>query len=302
MRNLPVRRLFGGLALAALGLAALPAGADIIAGDGFNYIPLGASLNGANGGSVLPPGSVGWRTGWAGDAGATISPGLTYNYDGPPNIGIGNSVTLGVNAIPAGINRDLGNSSSASHVWMRMLYNPGLPLEESTSFVTPLQLGGLDGGFFNLTRQLDSNALNPFSLTMSGPPYATGIEDAFSANFNIGSGTHMLVFELIIDQNPGGNETLSMYLDPTAAGGLGTPITLNANILEGGDYLALFAADGNGDRIDELVLGTSLNNVIGQLNDPVTSVPEVSGTVMMAMVGFLGGGVVWYRRRQKAVA
>jgi len=301
VKTLSMRNLLGRLAFIAMGVSALPAGADIIAGDGFNYIPLGASLNGANGGSVLPPGSIGWSTGWSGDAGAIVSPGLTWNY-GPPNIGIGNSVTLGDNTTVASIDRNLGNSSSAGTVWMRMLYNPGSTVEESQSYVTPFQLSGADGGFINLTRQLDPNAGSPFSLTMSGAPYDTGTESAASLPFNIGGGTHMLVFALTVNQGVGADEMLSMYLDPTDAGGLGTPITLQANILEGGDYLAVFSASGNGDRIDELVLGASLNDVIGQLNDPVTSVPEVSGTVMMAMVGFLGGGVVWYRRRQKAVA
>ena len=68
------------------------------------------------------------------------------------------------------------------------------------------------------------------------------------------------------------------------------------------DYLALFSAYGYGDRIDELVVATGFNDVISQLNDPVTSVPEVSGPVMMLLATPLAVGAIWYRRRQNARA
>ncbi len=312
MITLPVRRLFGGLALAALGLAALPARADIIAGDGFNYIPSGANLDGANGGTVLPPTSVGWATPWSGDATAVVGSGLSYSgYT--PSLGIGNSVTLGANVgltliDPVGISRQLGDSSGAGNtLWMRMLYNPGVHVEESRNVATPFQLAAANNGFLNLQRDVGAGggALNEvYSLNMSG--YNSG-----STPFDFtgsGSGTtYMLLFRLDINQTDGQNETLSMWLNPTSLTAEGLPITptatVSANILQSGDdFLQLFSANGYGDTIDELVIGTTFADAIGQLTDPVTSVPEVSGTVMMAMVGFLGGGVVWYRRRQKAVA
>ena len=302
MKTQSMRALLGGLASIAIGVSALPAGASIIAADGFNYIPSGVSLVTANGGTPLPPATVGWSSAWAADAGATVGPGLTYNYNGIPNIGIGNSVTLGDSITTAGIDRSLGDSSSAGTIWMRMLYKPGSTVEESTTFTTPFELTGGDTGFINLTRQLDPNAVNPFSLTMSGPPYDTGTESAASVPFDISSSTtHMLLFQLTINQNTGEDETLSMWLDPTAAE-MGTPITLSANILEAGDYLALFSAAGYGDKIDEIVLGTSFNDVIGQLNDPVTAVPEVSAPVMMLIVSLPAIGVIWFRRRKPARA
>ena len=111
----------------------------------------------------------------------------------------------------------------------------------------------------------------------------------------------MLLFQLTINQSTGGDETLSMWLDPTATA-MGTPITLSANILEGGVYLALFSAVGYGDKIDEIVLGTSLDDVTGQLNDPVTAVPEVSAPTMMLIVSLPAIGVIWLRRRKPARA
>ena len=104
MKTQSMRALLGGLASIAIGVSALPAGASIIAADGFNYIPSGVSLVTANGGTPLPPATVGWSSAWAADAGATVGPGLTYNYNGIPNIGIGNSVTLGDSITTAGIN------------------------------------------------------------------------------------------------------------------------------------------------------------------------------------------------------
>ena len=307
MSNSFMHRLIGWLACMSLGLAALPAGASIIAEDAFNYIPLGFSLEGANGGG----GSPGWTAPWSADAAAMVSTGLTYpGYGG---LGLGNAVTLGAVASaaaidPVGISRTIGDSSSASTLWMRMLYSPGLQVEESPNTATPFQLASANNGYtLNLQRTVGAGGGTGdrvYSLNMSGLTEASSLAFDFTGS---GLGTYMLLFRLDINQAIGGSETLSMWLNPTAAeAGLGAPTaTVSENILEfmdGNDYLALFSADGYGDKINDLVIGTTFADAIGQLNDPVTSVPEVSGPVMMAMVGILGGGVVWYRRRQKAVA
>jgi len=272
----------------------------MIAEDAFNYMPLGYSLDGASGGS----GSPGWTIPWSADATATVSAGLTY-----PGYGLahGNAVTLGdVNTL-AGISRGIGNSSTATTVWMRMLYNPG-SLEESGNTATPFQLTGANSfSVLNVQRSVGDQS---YTLNMTGDGTLNGGILTDTAIFPLdGSGARMLLFELVINQATGQDETLSMWLNPTSLteGGLGpVTATISANILESvegfNDYLALFSAEGYGDQINNLVIGTTFADAIGQLNDPVTSVPEVSGTVMMAMVGFLGGGVVWYRRRQKAVA
>jgi hypothetical protein len=306
-----MRPLLGGLACIALGFASLPAGADIIAADGFNYTPEGAGLDGANGGSVLLPGAPGWTTSWSADANATVGVGLTYSgYDG---LGIGNGATLGDNYTAASISRGLGDSSSAGVVWMRMLYSPGAEVEQSANTATPFQLQAANSySVLNVRRSVVGGDLS-FSLNMTGDG-SWGGTDTASADFNLSeSATHMLLWKLTINQATDQNETLSMWLDPTATkeglitdGGLGDPNALiSANILQdsdGLDYLALFSASGFGDRIDEIVLGTTLGDAISQLNDPITSVPEVSGPVMMLLATPLAVGAIWYRRRQSARA
>ena len=314
MKTRRKRALLGGLALIAIGLSAMPSRADIIAADGFNYIPLGVSLDGANGGSVLPPGSVGWATPWSADATATVGAGLTYSgYT--PSLGIGNSVTLGADVgvtvtDPVTISRQLNDSSTAGNtVWMRMLYNQGVQIEESVNTATPFQLFAENNGLLNLQRTVGAGGGTGdevFSLNMTGDPVRGGTAAA-SAYFDMSSGTtHMLLFKLAINQAVNENETLSMWLDPTALteGALGTVYaSISANILEGGDdYLALFLAAGYGDRIDELVIGTTFGGAISQLNDPVTAVPEVSAPVMMLIVSLPAIGVIWLRRRKPARA
>jgi len=291
----------------SLGLAALPAGASIIAEDAFNYIPLGFSLDGANGGG----GSPGWTAPWSAGPATTVGTGLTYSGYG--GLGLGNAATLGVTATSADvdpgpmISRTIGDSSSANTVWMRMLYSPGAHVEESLNTATPFQLATVNNNYpLKFQRTVGAGeglGDEVFTLNMSGLTAASSLPFDFTGS---GLGTYMLLFKLDINQATDGLDTLSMWLNPTSLteGGLGaTTSTVSLNILQGGDdYLAIFSADGYGDMIDELVIGTTFADAIGQLNDPVTSVPEVSGPVMMAMVGFLGGGVVWYRRRQKAVA
>jgi len=306
MNILLKRNLLGGLTIIALGLATLPAGADIIAGDGFNYTPQDASLSGANGGSVSPPATspLGWITSWSADSTATVGVGLTYSGYG--GLGIGNSVTLGSVVSPADIGRGLGDSSSASVVWMRMLYNPGAQVALSVDTATPFQFSTAnDASFLNLQRTVGAvggDEDHIYALNMSGITGATS--DPFELT---GSGTRMLLFKLTIDQTTlYANETLSLWVNPTSVteDGLGgATVQISANILEGADdYLAAFSAAGFGDRIDELVLGTSLGDVIGQLNDPITSVPEASGPMMMLLATPLVIGAIWYRRRQSAWA
>jgi hypothetical protein len=304
MRRLLIRRLLGGLACIALGYATLPARATMIAEDAFNYIPLGYSLDTANGGG----GSPGWTTEWVNfDTYATVATGLTYSgYNAPNGLGWGSAATLGDLVNFATISRTIGDPGSVGEVWMRMLYSPGAQQEESGDTVTPFQLSTANNDhFLNLQRTVgaEGGALDRvFTLNMSGA-------NVDSAAFDMSLGTHMVLFKLDINQTSGQNETLSMWLDPTAlsAGDLGTAnATIYADIMEGGDdYLALFSATGYGDRIDELVLATGLtgfDDVISQLNDPVTSVPEVSGPVMMLLATPLAVGAIWYRRRQSARA
>jgi hypothetical protein len=312
MNRLLMRPLLGGLACIALGFASLPAGADIIAADGFNYTPEGAGLDGANGGSVLLPGAPGWTTSWSADANATVGVGLTYSgYDG---LGIGNGATLGDNYTAASISRGLGDSSSAGVVWMRMLYSPGAEVEQSANTATPFQLQAANSySVLNVQRSVVGGDLS-FSLNMTGDG-SWGGTDTASADFNVSeSATHMLLWKLTINQATDQNETLSMWLDPTSLTevGLGAAnATISANILQKTvdledpdttyyDYLALFSASGFGDRVDELVIGTTLGDAISQLNDPVTSVPEVSGPVMMLLASPLAVGAIWYRRRRNA--
>ena len=309
MKTRHKRALLGGLALIAIGLSALPSRADIIAADGFNYIPLGVSLDGANGGSVLPPGSDGWATPWSADATATVGAGLTYSgYT--PSLGIGNSVTLGAVVDkslhdPVAISRQLNDSSTAGNtVWMRMLYNQGAHVEESVNTATPFQLFANNNGnnYLDIERTVGAGGGvgdMAFTLNMSGV-------NADHATFDMGLGTHMLLFKLDIDQLTDQNETLSMWLDPTTTTEPLEPTataSISANILEGGDdFLALFSAAGYGDRIDELVIGTTFGGAISQLNDPVTAVPEVSAPVMMLIVSLPAIGVIWLRRRKPARA
>ena len=274
-----MRRLLGGVVLIAIGIAILPfgfatpAGADIIAADGFNYIPIGASLDGANGGAG--PSAPGWVGSWSADATATVGAGLTYSGYG--GLGIGNSVTLGDVNATAGISRSIGDSSAAGNtVWMRMLYRPGEEVEASLDSATPFQLMGANSAsVFNVQRSLIGGALS-FSMNMTGDGSWGGTATA-STNFSLTEvATHMLLFKLVINQATDQNETLSLWLDPTATTevALGAAdATISANILEGGDdYLALFWADGYGDRIDEIVLATSLTGAISQLNHNLATV------------------------------
>jgi hypothetical protein len=307
MKDLLIGRLLGGLASIALCFASLPAEAGMIAGDGFNYVPSGTGLDGANGGSVVP-GAPGWTFSWSADATARVGAGLTYSAYG--GLGIGNGATLGDIDTSASISRGLGDSSSSSTVWMRMLYNPGAEVEESINTATPFQLQAANSAsVLNVQRTVGAGGGTgdeSFTLNMTGDGTWGGTVTDTATFDLIGSGTHMLLWKLTIDQSLDHNETLSMWLDPTATteGGLGGAYrTVIANILEGGDdYFALFSASGLGDRIDELVIGTSLDEAISPLNDPVTAVPEPSASVIMLMVGLPAVGVAWYRRRQSARA
>jgi len=292
MKPFHSNRLLGGLAGIALALTTLPAGADIIAADAFNYTPSGASLDGANGGS----GSPGWTGPWSADATATVGTGLPYGGYG--GLGLGNGATLAGVTIPPGnaLTRGIGDSSAVvgNEVWMRVLYSPGSQVEHSPATATPFQLFTASGGFLNLQRTVGAEGEGDpiFALNMSGA-------NAGSATFDLsGSGTRMLLWKLSINQSAGANEILSMWVNPTAIteAGLGTPFaSVSANILQGGDdYLSLFSADGLGDRINDLVIGTKLSDV--------TAVPEASGPMMMLLVSLLATGVIWYRWRQTVSA
>ena len=270
----------------------------MLAEDAFNYIPLGASLDGANGGS----GSPGWAGAWSADPTATVGTGLTYaRYGG---LGLGNAATLGVVASaaaidPAGISRTLGDSSLAGNtLWMRMLYRPGAQVESSVNTATPFQLATANAGnFLNLQRTVgaEGGTLNEvFSLNMSGEINA----DSFLFDFT-GSGTHMLLFKLVINQATNENETLSLWLDPTATteGGLGTATaTVSADILEaelGDDYLSLFTANGYGDQINDFVIATTFADAISRLTDPVTAVPTTTTLISSASSTNYGASVTF---------
>ncbi|MEI6394549.1 MAG: hypothetical protein WCT12_26010, partial [Verrucomicrobiota bacterium] len=218
MKVFLMRRLLDGVVFIVLGLATLPlglatpAGANIIAADGFNYNPIGTNLDGANGGTVAS--APGWVVPWSADATATVGVGLTYSGYG--GLGIGNSVTLGDTNATAGISRSLGDSSAAGNtVWMRILYRPGAEVEESTDSATPFQLTGANSvSVLNVQRSLIGRALS-FSLNMTGDGTWGGIVTD-SADFNLSeTSTHMLLFKLVINQATDQNETLSLWLDPT---------------------------------------------------------------------------------------
>jgi hypothetical protein len=285
----------------SLGFAALPAGASIIAEDAFNYIPLGFSLDTANGGSGWTDPYTLQGVPWSAAQNATVGAGLTTTHYG--GLGIGNSATLGNSTTLADMGRVIGAPAApVSEMWMRMLYSSGAAELESsaTAFPFTLTTSSGDGYSIGLTHTLDApSGAFTLSMTVDG--------SSLTANFDIGEGTHMLLWNLA---NVEGVDKLSLWLDPSAidpgdlVGTAIASVSLNGlNVLgAGGEYFADFHATGYGDMIDELVIGTTFADAIGQLNDPVTSVPEVSGPVMMAMVGLLGGGVVWYRRRHKAAA
>ena len=289
------------VAVAVAGLWTSTVRADIIAEDAFNYIPLNASLDGANGGS-------GWATPHSAVDPATVAPGLTY---APYNIGIGNtsqSALLGsFDAGNGGLFRDIANHTMPTDYWIRALYNPGANDAVGGTTVTPFGFLGWNSGSFSLGRV--ESASGPFSMELGMTAVANGGEVDPAVDFTLAAGIHMLLWHLHIDTTSQGPEELTMWLDPSGGIGGAGPTAwgqtffMEGDILNGNsDSLATFTSNGVGDSINQLVIGTTFADAIGQLNDPVTSVPEVSGPVMMAMVGLLGGGVVWYRRRQKAVA
>ena len=314
-----MRTLLGGLAVIALGVSILPAGADIIAGDGFNYIPVGASLDGANGGSVAsvgppPTAPLGWNTTWSAGSTATVGPGLSYSR-GTLNIaGIGNSVTLGDSSstVEGGLVIQRGLASvpitGISDIWMRMLYVPGPVIGSSSDSAMPFDLFTAEGSEISLTRTLNMELeTSAFTLSISDPNRSASTGD-FPLD-GLPGATYMFLWKLHVDPTataPTSTSTLSMWLNPATAieAELGTPlVSISANYLASGDNLANFAASGFGDRIDELVIGTTFGDaIISQLNDPVTAVPEVSAPVMMLIVSLPAIGVIWLRRRKPARA
>ena len=299
---------FGLLAVITAGLCASTVRADIIAGDAFNYTPVGASLAGANGGS---PSSAGWDGPNVALFGSvTVAAGL--NYTTPYGIGLGNSALVGTDSSSGQLSRDIAAHTMPTDYWIRALYNPGANNLAGETTLTPFQFQGINGGGFSVDHApsaLDGSSSMFLNIQPMNAPEVDPGEPTAPVAFPLTPGTHILLWHINVDPAAGANDELRMWLDPTAltVGALGT----SSFIMEGdflgnsegySDFLAAFSSLGAGDIIDELVIGSSFADAISQLSDPVTSVPEVSGPVMMAMVGLLGGGVVWYRRRQKAVA
>ena len=289
------------LAVTAAGLWASPVRADIIAEDAFNYIPTGASLGGAAGGT-------GWYSANIATDPATVTAGLPY---APYSIGLGNGARVGNDLSDGGLSRGIATHTAPATYWIRALYSVGTTGPTPNDTVTPFLFQGINstvGGYFSLDR-LEGASVNNMMLNMTPADGSLATDPDPSYNFTLSPGTHMLLWKLSVNQTLNARDQLEMWVDPTALLGNNLPEP-NADMMgdilgnDGSydDFLGNFYSTGAGDIIDELVIGSSFADAISQLSDPVTSVPEVSGPVMMAMVGFLGGGVVWYRRRQKAVA
>ena len=296
---------FGLLAVITAGLCASTVRADIIAGDAFNYTPVGASLAGANGGS---PSSAGWDGPNVALFGSvTVAAGL--NYTTPYGIGLGNSALVGTDSSSGQLSRDIAAHTMPTDYWIRALYSPGANDMAGETTVTPFSFQGITGGSFSVSRSPTAPG-DPSSMFLNIEPVLTTIEGdpptSSQQAFSLDAGTHMLLWHVQINPAEGVEDELQMWLDPTSTL---EPASIN---MEGdifgysgldSDFLSNFTSFGAGDNIDELVIGRIFAEGIGpQTNDPLTAVPEVSAPVMMLLVSLPAVGVVWYRRRQNARA
>ena len=259
----------------------------------FGSIPIGTGVDGANGGGGTP----GWLTVWSADAGATVGAGLTYtNYGGYAySLGQGNSLVLGVgdgeNSTTAAASRALNNYGPVSELWVRVLYKEGAHVDGSAVTVVPFALGTANLPYYlSLERTVGAEVGEgglAYSLNLVGDTVGS-IPFTMPGN---SADTRMLVFRLTINQATGQDENLALWVNPTATttNGLGTPtVSTNGNILSesfpgaADDYLAVFAASGLGDTIDELVIGRSFAEVL----------PHVTATGQVELQNFVGTGTV----------
>jgi hypothetical protein len=263
-------RAWGCLVILALGLWTRPAGATVLVQEHFNYTPVGIGLDGANGGSGTP----GWSGAWVATANAANGAGLTYSSY---SLGQGNSAVLGDAATLGEMSRSISAYANATEIWMRVLYRPGIQDDESTATVAPFELFTANlGKILSLERTVEAAG------TLGDPTYTLNLigETVGSTSFNLtGTGTRMLLFRLTVNQTAGQEESLALWVDPTAntPGGLGAPlVSINGDVLIesdvglADDYLAYFSASGLGDGIDEILIATTFDEAIASTADPVT--------------------------------
>jgi autotransporter-associated beta strand protein len=242
----------------------------LIADDAFNYTPLGSSLDMGDGGSV----GNNWLGPWSADVRAVAGPGLTYATYA---LGQGNGATLGDADNPGLISRELADYGAADVVWLRVLYSPGGQAALSPNTAVPFNLFSINAGnslVLERTVSAGGGAGDEiYALSLLGSTNDTVYFDLTNAT------TYLLLCKLTVDQATDQNETLQMWINPTATSeaGLGTAdVTLHADILGGGDdYLALFSALGYGDAIDELALGRTFAAATTPGTDPLTRLQAI---------------------------
>ena len=248
------------------GLYASTVRADIIAGDAFNYIPIGASLDKANGGS---PSTPGWYAPYNNMYGpVTVATGLEYTSGGIA-IGFGKSALVGDASSSATLSRGIAAHTMPTDYWIRALYSPGANDMAGETTVTPFSFQGITGGSFSVSRSPTAPG-DPSSMFLNIEPVLTTIEGdpptSSQQAFSLDAGTHMLLWHVQINPAEGVEDELQMWLDPTSTL---EPASIN---MEGdifgysgldSDFLSNFTSFGAGDNIDELVIGRIFAEGIG---------------------------------------
>ena len=294
---------------AALALAS-SASASLIAYEGFNLTAGNNNIAGSSG-----TGSSGFSTNWTtiGDAngGNILSPGYTYS-----------GITSAGNR--AQVFNASANSDSSATYFYRTLSTPFTVAANSTgtfwaSFMiqgTAAAVGGAGAtiGFFSDAAPTASTAMStPGAITIGSVGSNTNYRVANRALDTSGGGTVLttgtnagnqvfMVAKITINTNSGGNELISLWINPTTfdgtEGSLGTAsiasqslsnlgISSISSIAFGSNYVNTGSATLG---LDEIRIGTTLA--------AVTAIPEPSAFAALAGLGALG--LVGLRRRRRA--
>jgi len=234
----------------------------------------------------------GWSGTWATSNADAASGGLEYT---PYSIGGTGGSNGHVSTAGTSSDRAIASDTTlgtASELWMRILWQPNSTL--GPEFFNFRRGSSSDGRIVIRRNDTLGSAGQRNDLLVDG--IAAGVGDQASDEFATLSGgdTHLLLFKLTIDRTASMDDTVDLWVDPTATAeaGLSTATaSVTANFLEGAGQISQFDFTGvNTYLLDEIAIGETFADVT---NTAVIPTPAA----LPGGVALLGMALLRRRRR-----